>query len=135
MSSESSARAGAARRHVLIVEDDELMYAFYKAMFRRYKDEFDCCFVKSGEEAVERLRSRPPEAMLLDWDLPGIDGLTVLKALRSHPKTKGTRVLLVSARTTAEDEVKAFESGADDYLSKPFQVEILLARLRGLLRR
>lgn len=135
MLSENTSRSGSAHRQVLVVEDDELMQAFYKALFRRHKDEFICRFEKSAEAALEQLRGGDVEAAVLDWDLPGISGLDLLKALRSDPKTRSIRIMVVSGRTQSEDQVRALESGADDYLSKPFQVEIFLARLRSLLRR
>ena len=120
---------------ILIVEDDDLMHAFYTSLFRRHKDEFTCSFARSAEAALEELVKGKFEAVLLDWDLPGISGLELLKALRAHPRTKSTPVFIISGRTRTEDQVRALEAGADDYLTKPFEVEILLARLRRLLRR
>lgn len=135
MSSEHSFRAGSFHRHVLVVEDDELMQAFYKTLFRRHKDEFACRFEMSAEAALEHLRDGGIEVAVLDWDLPGITGLDLLKVIRAHPRTRSIRVMVVSGRSEVEDQVRALESGADDYLSKPFQVEVFLARLRALLRR
>lgn len=120
---------------ILIVEDDALMHVFYKALFRRHKDEFTCNFKTSVASALGHLRDGCIEAAILDWDLPGISGIDLLKAIRAHPKTRDLRVMVVSGRTRGEDQVRALESGADDYLTKPFQVEVFLARLRALLRR
>lgn len=135
MSSEDASRAGSTHRLVLLVEDDELMQTFYKALFRRHKDEFACRFEKSAEAALEYLREGRIEVAVLDWDLPGITGLDLLKVIRAHPATRSIQVMVVSGRSEVEDQVRALESGADDYLSKPFQVEVFLARLRALLRR
>ncbi|MBI2787287.1 MAG: response regulator [Elusimicrobia bacterium] len=108
---------------------------FYKALFRRHKEEFACRFEKSASAARERLRDGSIEAAILDWDLPAINGTELLKALRAHPKTRDIRVMVVSGRSRGEDQARALESGADDYLTKPFQVEVFMARLKALLRR
>lgn len=134
MPSEQSANAGSARHLVLVVEDDELMLAVYKALFRRHKDEFACLFEKNAEDALEHLRDRKIDAAILDWDLPGITGIDLLKVIRAHPKTRKIRVMVVSGRSSRADHARAMESGADEYLAKPFQVEVLLAQLRALLR-
>ncbi len=111
------------------------MQAFYKALFRRHQDEFACRFEMSAGAALEHMRDGGIDIAILDWDLPGITGLDLLKVIRAHPKSRGIRVIVVSGRSEAADQVRALESGADDYLSKPFQVEVFIARLRSLLRR
>lgn len=135
MTSKSPSRDGARARRLLIVEDDDLMHVFYKALFRRHKDEFACLFEKSAAASLAHLRQGNIEAVVLDWDLPGINGIDLLKGMRAHPGTKGIRVMVVSGRMRTEEQVLALAAGADDYLTKPFEVEIFLARLRGLLRR
>lgn len=130
-----SPRDGVRPYRILIVEDDDLIHNFYKALFRRHKDEFSCLFEKSAAVAAARLRSGGIEAVVLDWDLPGINGIDLLKGLHATPGTKNVRVMVVSGRTRAADQVRALEVGADDYLTKPFEVDIFLARLRNLLRR
>ncbi|MEW5883727.1 MAG: response regulator [Armatimonadota bacterium] len=130
------AESAAERRHrLIIVEDDDLMRTFYTSLFRRHKDEFACLFTRNAEEALGKLNEENFHAVLLDWDLPGLSGLDLLKAIRAHPRTKAIPVFIVSGRTRTEDQVRALSAGADDYLTKPFEVEILLARLRRLLRR
>lgn len=128
-------RDGARPHRILIVEDDDLIRNFYKALFRRHKEDFTCRFERSAVAARERLRDGDIEAAILDWDIPAIDGTELLKTLRSHPKTRDMRVMVVSGRTRGEDQARALESGADDYLTKPFQVEVFMARLKALLRR
>lgn len=123
------------RQSVLIVEDDDLMVAFYRRLFGQHKDEFDCRFAKNGKEALANLQEGKSETLLLDWDLPGISGLDLLRALRSNPETKSARIIIVSGRSHPDDQVRALGAGADDYLTKPFNVEVLLARLRALKRR
>lgn len=135
MTSNTPSRDGARARRLLIVEDDDLMHVLYKALFRRHKGEFVCLFEKSAAAALVHLRYGNIEAVVLDWDLPGINGIDLLKGIRSHPGTKDVRVMVVSGRTRTEDQVRALAGGADDYLTKPFEIDIFLARLRGLLRR
>lgn len=135
MKKESSPRGGARPHRVLIIEDDAVTHVFYKAMFRRHKELFSCRFEKSAVAALERMRGGGIEAVVLDWDRPGINGISLLKDIRAHSKTRGIRVMVVSGRARAEDQVRALDSGADDYLMKPFQVEVFMARLRAVLRR
>jgi DNA-binding response OmpR family regulator len=123
------------RRRILIVEDDDLMRVFYERLFKRHEDEFIWHLKPNVAKALEHLRECEVDAVILDWDMAGVNGLQLLKAIRSNPGTKSLRVILVSGRVQTEDQVLALERGADDYLAKPFHVEILLARLRSLLRR
>jgi DNA-binding response OmpR family regulator len=131
----SASEKGASRSRILIVEDDELMGVLYERIFKKHKDEFAWHLKPNAKEAMGYLRERRVDAAILDWDLPGISGIDFLKALRSNPATKALPVILVSGRARTEDHVLALERGADDFLAKPFHVEILLARLRRLLRR
>jgi DNA-binding response OmpR family regulator len=91
--------------------------------------------IGDGHLALERLRSRPFDLVILDIMLPGLDGLTVLKALRRESKNTDVPVLLLTARREESDKVLGLESGADDYLTKPFGVAELVARARALMRR
>lgn len=83
----------------------------------------------------EALRQEVPQAVLLDVMLPGEDGLSLLRAIRQDPRTRKVPVILVTARDTEMDKVRGLDEGADDYLSKPFGVMELLARVRALIRR
>jgi len=123
------------RARVLIVEDDELMYTFYRSLFHRYKEEFDCQFEKTGTDAARFLRENQVDAVIMDWDMPGINGIQLIKAIRSYPPTKNLRIVMISGRSSVEEQIQALKSGADEYLSKPFDVDVLLTRLRALLRR
>jgi DNA-binding response OmpR family regulator len=91
--------------------------------------------VGDGNIALERLRARPFDLVILDIMLPGLDGLTVLKALRRDSRNTDVPVLLLTARREESDKVLGLETGADDYLSKPFGVAELVARARALMRR
>jgi two-component system phosphate regulon response regulator PhoB len=91
--------------------------------------------VTTGLAALEHARAHPPRLILLDLMLPDLSGVEVCRRLRSHPATAQSAVLVVSARTDEYDKVLAFESGADDYLTKPFSARELELRVRALLRR
>ncbi|MFE2410606.1 response regulator [Kitasatospora sp. NPDC059408] len=86
----------------------------------------------SGGEALDRAARTSPDAVLLDLGLPDVDGMDVLRGLRSH---SAMPIIVLSGRSGAADKVGALDAGADDYLTKPFQMEELLARLRAVLRR
>jgi two-component system copper resistance phosphate regulon response regulator CusR len=94
---------------------------------------YEVVTASTGEEGIERATANPVDAVVLDLMLPGRDGLDVLRELRS--KGVLTPVLILTARDTVEDKVLGLDSGANDYLVKPFAFAELLARLRVLLRR
>jgi two-component system copper resistance phosphate regulon response regulator CusR len=117
-------------RLLLIEDDDKTARALRDGLTR---EGFVVSTACTGEEGFFRLNTESFDLVVLDWMLPGRDGVAILKALRA----RGTRtpVLLLTARDTVEDRVQGLESGADDYLVKPFAFPELLARLRSLLRR
>jgi len=88
-----------------------------------------------GDDAVDAARRSRPDLVLLDVMLPGIDGFAVAARLRESPETRSTRILMLTARTQPEDIVRGLDAGADDYVTKPFDRTVLLARIRALLRR
>jgi DNA-binding response OmpR family regulator len=88
-----------------------------------------------GQDALRRLRAEPFDLVILDLMLPGLDGMTVLRALRREAVTRDVPVLLLTARRDESDKVLGLETGADDYLTKPFGVRELVARARALTRR
>jgi two-component system copper resistance phosphate regulon response regulator CusR len=116
---------------LLIVEDDEKTARALAAGLER--SGFSTATAHTGEEGFFRLSAEPFDLVVLDWMLPGRDGIEILKILRARG-TK-TPVLLLTARDAVEDRVLGLESGADDYLVKPFALAELLARIRSLLRR
>ncbi len=118
---------------VLIVEDEQHLAEGLR--FNLELDEYNVDIVESGEAALELFRSGATrfDVMILDVMLPGIDGFAVMSQLRAAGEFVPT--LMLTARNRAEDVLKGFESGADDYLPKPFELSILLARIHGLLRR
>ncbi len=116
---------------VLLVEDHKPLS---KALKRGLEEEnFAVDVADDGEEADYKARSASYDAIVLDLMLPKIDGLTLLKKWRKDGVR--THILVLTAKDTTDDKVKGLDLGADDYLTKPFQLEELLARLRALIRR
>jgi len=116
-----------------IVEDDEnireiVIYALNSAGFEAFGFE-------TGEEFLTALESGAPSLVLLDIMLPEVDGLTILKRLRNMPKVKKLPVIMLTAKNSEYDKVKGLDLGADDYISKPFGVMELIARINAVLRR
>jgi DNA-binding response OmpR family regulator len=91
--------------------------------------------VGDGEEALQLARTEPFDLIVLDLMLPGLDGITVCRAIRREPQNSDVPILMLTARREESDKVLGLESGADDYLTKPFGVRELVARVRALLRR
>ena len=116
---------------LLVVEDDELLRDALAAQLRYASHHVEV--VSSGEQALERLRERDIEAVILDLGLPGMDGLQVLDWIRGH--LPALPVLVLTARDGVEDRVEGLQRGADDYLTKPFAMNEFLARVGSLLRR
>lgn len=126
------------RSRVLVVEDDDRSCEYYMGFFNeKHRDEFRWALVRTGQKALEALTldGLPVDIILLDWSLPGMSGLEVLRRIRRHKALRSTLVFMVTAYAGLADRVKALETGADDILAKPFAEEELLARLRSLLRR
>src|SRR5207302_4017707 len=87
---------------------------------------------KTGEEALEKLRHDTPELVLLDLNMPGIGGLETCRAIR---ETSDIPIIVLSVRNTERDKVQVLDAGADDYVTKPFGIQELLARIRAAMRR
>jgi two-component system KDP operon response regulator KdpE len=115
---------------VLVVEDDKLLRRTLRASFRAWG--FDVEEAASGEEALSTVSNRAPDIVVLDLALPGIDGHETLRHLRTFTTVP---VIVLTVRDSLRDKVGALESGADDYLVKPFEPDELLARARAHLRR
>lgn len=119
------------RVKILVIEDDARTAQALRDGLRG--EGFQVAVARTGEEGSAALSAEPCDLVVLDWMLPGRDGIEILKALRAQGR--GTPVLLLTARDTVEDRVLGLDSGADDYLVKPFAFAELLARIRALLRR
>ena len=118
---------------VLVVEDDKDI----AALIGRYlsKAGYTTEVVNSGADVVPRVRQDPPALLILDLMLPGVSGLQICSALRAEPTTSGVPIIMLTARGEEADRVLGLELGADDYVTKPFSPNELVARVRALLRR
>ncbi len=120
------------RNSVLVVEDEEDIRSLVSYTLR--KEGYQVADVASGEEALASAESRPPDLVLLDLMLPGVDGLTVCRRLRSRPPTAGTAIVMLTAKGEEADIVAGLNAGANDYITKPFSRNVLIARVRAALR-
>ena len=116
---------------ILIVEDEKTLCETIGKHLTAAGYTVDMCF--DGDDALFYIEGTEYDAVVLDIMLPGTDGLTILKTIRD--KQNLTPVLLLTAKSTVEDKVKGLDCGADDYLTKPFSLDELTARLRVLIRR
>lgn len=121
---------------ILVVEDDPDMRRFYERFFSElYPGEFSGSVAADAAEALEWIKQGPPDVVVVDWVLPGISGVELIRALRAHPKTRGLGILMVTGRGDPDSAVHCLESGADDHVAKPVDDRVLAARLRSILRR
>ena len=127
------ARAATTSRRALIVEDEPAIREIVRLHLSLAG--FETEEVADGRTALERLRADRFDLVVLDVMLPGVDGVTVCRALRSGGPNQRAAVLMLTARDTELDTVLGLESGADDYLTKPFGVRELMARVTAVLRR
>lgn len=120
--------------NILIVEDDSTIRTILQMLLRSV----GFTHVRSaarGDEGLDAIRREPPQLVLLDIMLPGLDGLTVCRRVREDPTLADVRIIMLTAKSEDEDVVRGLELGADDYVTKPFSREVLLARINAVLRR
>jgi DNA-binding response OmpR family regulator len=122
-----------AQPHVLVVEDEAHIRELV-ALHLRLEDAVPV-EAEDGRAALDLARQRRFDLVILDLMLPGLDGLTVCRAIRRESANRATPILMLTARREENDKVLGLDSGADDYLTKPFGVRELMARVRALLRR
>ncbi len=118
---------------VLVADDDPDILVVVKINFEL--DGFDVDTAVDGEDALQKATANPPDAIVLDIMMPRMDGLTALHRLRSQAATANIPIILLTARGLPEDRVRGLELGADDYITKPFDITELAARVRAVLRR
>ena len=118
---------------IVIIEDDESIREMLRYYFRSVGYEVAC--FESGEDYFEKAGEVKPSLYILDIMLPGMDGLEILRRIRADARLEETPVLMLTARTSEMDKVKGLETGADDYVVKPFGIMELQARVKAVLRR
>jgi two-component system phosphate regulon response regulator PhoB len=118
---------------VLVVEDEPAQVQIL--CYNIEAEGFRAISASDGEEALLLAREHEPDLVLLDWMLPGVPGIEVCRRLKAQPATRAIPVIMLSARSEEADRVRGLETGADDYLVKPFSLAELMARIRLQLRR
>jgi two-component system phosphate regulon response regulator PhoB len=124
---------GGAKPLVLVVEDEAAIATMLR--YNLEKQGFRVEEAGDGQEALDLIGETTPDLVLLDWMLPTLSGIEVCRQIRRRQETRTLPVIMVTARAEDQDAVRALNIGADDYVSKPFSMEGLLARVRALLRR
>ena len=122
-----------AKESILVVEDEDDIRELLR--YNLAKEGYQVTGSASGEEALKAVRVAMPDLMLLDLMLPGLDGLEVCRSLKQDPQTRNLPIVMLTAKGEEADIVAGLELGADDYVTKPFSLRVLLARLRAVLRR
>lgn len=118
---------------ILVIDDDELVSQTLQRALKLYG--YHVMVAGSGTEGLQLARRHRPDLFILDIIMPGADGYQVCRQIRSDPLLKDVPVLFLTAKGKDEDKIEGFQSGADDYLSKPFNMEELQLRLQAILRR
>lgn len=118
---------------ILVVDDEEDILELLSYNLRKYN--FNVITATTGEEGLKLALAQKPNLILLDVMLPGIDGIHLCKILKNNPKTQRIPVILLTAKNEEADIVYGLESGADDYVTKPFSPKVLIARINAALRR
>lgn len=119
---------------IRIVEDDATIRALLE-MALLGAGYSDVASSARGDEGLEMIRREKPDLVLLDVMLPGLDGFSIARRVRESSELAATRIVMLTARTAPEDIVRGLDSGADDYVTKPFDRKVLLARVKAVLRR
>ncbi len=118
---------------IMIVEDEDAIVTMLK--YNLEKEGFDVCSCSDGNEALKEIKVNAPALVLLDWMLPGMSGTDICKQIRYDHSLRNMPVIMLTARGEEADKVKGLSVGADDYMTKPFSVPELIARIKALLRR
>jgi len=118
---------------ILIVEDEPPVVDLLR--YNLMRQNFAVDVARDGEEAIVKIEERTPDVVILDWMLPHLSGLDVCRQIRSRPDTRNLPIIMLTARGEESDKMRGLDQGADDYVTKPFSVGELLARVRAVLRR
>lgn len=118
----------------ILVADDETAIVDV-LVYNLKRENFEVTSACDGREAVQKCQSSPPDLIILDRMMPHFDGIQVCQKLRNDPRTQGIRILMLTAKGEETDEIVGFSVGADDYVSKPFRMKVLIERVKALLRR
>ena len=118
---------------ILVVEDDKSFSDLITLHLK--KNDFEYLVVHNGEDALSHLDNFMPDFIILDWMIPGLSGLEVLRRIRNKQEYKNLPILMLTAKNSEQDKIISFESGLDDYITKPFLPSELIARVKAILKR
>ncbi len=118
---------------VLIVEDEDALSTILE--YNLAKEKFEVAIATDGEEGLLKVEEFAPDIIILDWMLPKVSGIEVCRRIRSKPESRNIPIIMLTARSEEADRIRGLETGADDYLTKPFSTAELIARLKAILRR
>ncbi len=118
---------------VLVVEDEDALATLLQ--YNLDKEGYEVALAQDGEEALMMVDERLPDLVVLDWMLPKVSGIEVCRRLRSRSETRNIPIILLTARGEETDRIRGLDTGADDYVVKPFSMSELTARIRAVLRR
>lgn len=119
--------------NILVVEDDEALEALLA--YNLEKEGYKISVARDGEEALLLVAEGQPDLIILDWMIPKVPGIEVCRRLRARNETKNIPIIMLTARTEESDRIRGLDTGADDYLNKPFSIAELKARIRAVMRR
>ena len=119
--------------YVLIVEDEDSLATLLQ--YNLDKEAFRVAVATDGEEALLMIDEAAPDLVVLDWMLPKVSGVEVCRRLRARPETRNLPIIMLTARGEESDRIRGLDTGADDYIVKPFSMSELAARIRAVLRR
>jgi two-component system phosphate regulon response regulator PhoB len=119
--------------HILVVEDEDALSELLQ--YNLKKEGFRVSVAADGEEALMLVEERQPDVVVLDWMLPKISGIEVCRRLRSRQESRNLPIIMLTARGEETDRIRGLDTGADDYIVKPFLMKELFARVRAVLRR
>ena len=118
---------------VMIVEDEEALLTLLQ--YNLDKEGYKVITASDGEEAVLMIKETTPDLVLIDWMLPSLSGIEICRRLRARDETRNLPIIMITARGEEGDRIRGLDTGADDYLTKPFSMTELLARVRAVMRR
>ena len=119
--------------YVLVMEDEDALATLVQ--YNLEKEGYRVVIAADGEEGMLQIEERMPDLVLLDWMLPKLSGIEVCRRIRGRPETRNLPIIMLTARGEETDRVRGLDTGADDYMTKPFSMTELTARIRAVLRR
>ena len=119
--------------HILVVEDEDALSTLLQ--YNLEKEGYDISVAADGEEALTLVSERLPDLIVLDWMLPKVSGIEVCRRLRQRSESRNVPIIMLTARGEETDRIRGLDTGADDYIIKPFAMSELSARIRAVLRR